>query len=1450
MNFKGKPSYLDQHGATKVRGDDGDGEDGVARQVVVVGEEVVAAGAVDSEVLETPPKEARAPKGVSKQGKGMPRFPKQGIPKQGIPEQGSTMKRGQAFLARRGVVPALDEAMIDDVALDACIRKLAALKVPKAFISIILLVYWLDPKPPFCNETFDVIELYAGALAILGVECSTFVFMNQGQGFPSVVQATLVASGTCLLLVLLAVLGHNFIVENPGSSVLGYFPRFSWMCSVLKEYGVADQSSEKPLHEIFAELSWDSTDWDEVLKQRHALIKEAATAVDASEDQKGCGADEKTESERLAEDKELQRQAKEKAELERQDLQRQAKEKAELERQELQRQAEEKAELERQELQRQAQEKAELERQELQRQAKEKAEREQKTKELQEEAKRQAQEKKELELRAKEQEEAERQAKEKELQRQAKEKAELQQKAKEQEEAKCQAREKELQRQVMEKERQLQELLKERMEAEQKTLDRELQRQAKEKAELERKAKEQEESERQAKEKAEQERRAKEQEEATRQAHEEAKRQAQEEAQRQAKEQEEAARQKHEEAKRQAEEKAELEQFKTWSREALMQDIDTQRAKKADLAAKQAKLAELQKQLVDVLGETDALMQSQQAPLIPGVTKLETLRSQLTDPNGTAVPTGNIEPRNLQLAIPKGQPPTPAKGLYKMAKCIRDQFNAGGVSKDKVLKLFAACDHKPVFLNKFSVEREKHIELETEVDFEFLTKKEMAEDQNMTPADIEECVAQAELDPKRKIRKHPYKIGHLRYYCEIKVKGHNKCPDLKRDSLTMTETMEAEAFGSGLDMEVDLEEALEQGSLPESMTDAADGAVKSGPLNEDLSKLLKLFRPAPDDRRNWHKCCQHVSNQKKKMQLPHKRVKGMYAKIRAVYSAVDACCEKLQKHKAEGVLDGYNEKTILPTMKPQAAGKAQPKVIHSPATLFVCWLSEWPMAPACVIGETAEAVVADGSATQNIREATKVDKSHSERNAHRMFNRYGLALRVPISYMDVPQSSSEDSVTVPYLKITDFLKHLLNKFEEVLFAGLKADSDAARDLCSTFWSRYQSYHGDHVIYSEVPAKDRSFCVPLLVHGDKGRTLQKSPIFVMSFELVWGISPSMLKKVAYDCRNTRYDTKDGHLQWHCGRRASGKRTFRDMCFDSCPLRSAGRFNPETKGNHQRHNNRGHSFLSRFLIGAIPSKLYSRNAEVLPCLLKQAAEDLKGCFQEGLLHEKSGMRFRFVFIGAKGDAEWHFDAGIFNRSYHRTGTVNAAPICPLCEAGTEGVSYTDVSDAPEWLASMGTSVPWDTTPPLNLAPFSTTFPANLYKFDPFHVLKFGIFRDAVASTIVRLALMGYFDLSAEDYKNITDRLARAYSLYKLWCLAANKNPSLKGFTKANFNFAKMSKFAWVNAKGSEVTMLMQWLDFLVPSFAAEPKQASDLVFLRAASQMFSYKGAWSSLEGTPS
>ena len=41
-----------------------------------------------------------------------------------------------------------------------------------------------------------------------------------------------------LLLALLVCLGHFFIVENPGSSVIGAYPRLQWLIWVLKKQGI------------------------------------------------------------------------------------------------------------------------------------------------------------------------------------------------------------------------------------------------------------------------------------------------------------------------------------------------------------------------------------------------------------------------------------------------------------------------------------------------------------------------------------------------------------------------------------------------------------------------------------------------------------------------------------------------------------------------------------------------------------------------------------------------------------------------------------------------------------------------------------------------------------------------------------------------------------------------------------------------------------------------------------------------------------------------------------------------------------------------------------------------------------------------------------------------------------------------------------------------------------
>ena len=479
-------------------------------------------------------------------------------------------------------------------------------------------------------------------------------------------------------------------------------------------------------------------------------------------------------------------------------------------------------------------------------------------------------------------------------------------------------------------------------------------------------------------------------------------------------------------------------------------------------------------------------------------------------------------------------------------------------------------------------------------------------------------------------------------------------------------------------------------------------------------------------------------------------------------------------------------------------------------------------------------MLADGCSVPSLKEASKVDKHHSERNAHRLFFKYGLALRVPISNLDVPESSGQDMVSIPYLQVTDYLRLLLNHYEEVLVGGLKIEQSV--QLCRDFWNRFKSYNKDHLVY-DLSEEARSKFIPIMVHGDKGRTLQKSPIFVLSFELPWGLPPELLQRCAYDNKcSAKRQFGDSRLNWTCQHRAKGfgKRSYDEMVFGDCTVGHTGNLKHEAPGNHQRHNSKGHSFLSRFLIAAVPSKVYNKNDKVLPSLLEEVASQLKHLFQEGLRHTRTGSQLKFAFIGAKGDAEWHFEAANFNRSYHRTGLVNHQMICPLCEAGAEGISFSDVSDQPAWLRTVGTTDPWESIPPLNNAPYASRCPAGLYKFDPFHVLKFGVFRDCVGSTVVRLAAMKFFDFEDGESVGIAARLERAYSLYKLWCLAEGKSPTLKNFTKANFNFEKFRHFAWVNAKGSEVTLLMMWLDFFLGSLLKSPKQEADKMLLKAMHQ----------------
>lgn len=94
--------------------------------------------------------------------------------------------------------------------------------------------------------------------------------------------------------------------------------------------------------------------------------------------------------------------------------------------------------------------------------------------------------------------------------------------------------------------------------------------------------------------------------------------------------------------------------------------------------------------------------------------------------------------------------------------------------------------------------------------------------------------------------------------------------------------------------------------------------------------------------------------------------------------------------------------------------------------------------------------------------------------------------------------------------------------------------------------------------------------------------------------------------------------------------------------------------------------------------------------------------------------------------------------------------------------------------------------------------------------FHVIKHGVGREAAASIVLLLCYLCYFDFP-EETKNLPDRLARCFKTFKLWCETNKKTPSMKNFTRANLHFDKQTSFPYMGGKGSDVTLVLMFLEF---------------------------------------
>ena len=207
------------------------------------------------------------------------------------------------------------------------------------------------------------------------------------------------------------------------------------------------------------------------------------------------------------------------------------------------------------------------------------------------------------------------------------------------------------------------------------------------------------------------------------------------------------------------------------------------------------------------------------------------------------------------------------------------------------------------------------------------------------------------------------------------------------------------------------------------------------------------------------------------------------------------------------------------------------------------------------------------------------------------------------------------------------------------------------------------------------------------------------------------------------------------------------------------------------------------MTRFLCGAIPSKMYKAHPGLVDAFLKQLQRDFTELFANGIV-APSGETFRAALIGVKGDYEFHLEVGQLTRSYQNVGRVADHPYCPECKDAVAGV---DMQPNPNWTGSLYASEPWQTTPVLSNIPYSGLRRASLYRRDPFHTLKYGFLRDLAAGIILYLAQLQYFDYEG-DRKNLESRLARAYSAFKMFCVAEGKTSTLRKFSVGNLHIGR--------------------------------------------------------------
>lgn len=130
----------------------------------------------------------------------------------------------------------------------------------------------------------------------------------------------------------------------------------------------------------------------------------------------------------------------------------------------------------------------------------------------------------------------------------------------------------------------------------------------------------------------------------------------------------------------------------------------------------------------------------------------------------------------------------------------------------------------------------------------------------------------------------------------------------------------------------------------------------------------------------------------------------------------------------------------------------------------------------------------------------------------------------------------------------------------------------------------------------------------------------------------------------------------------------------------------------------------------------------------------------------------------------------------------------------------------------------------------APYDAVSPEKQLRKDYFHLAKVGLYRDFASSTILLLVFLGYFGADGD----VDAKLSRAHSVFRLFCQTEGYWVGLRSFSKAFFNYPRLSSYGWVNAKGSDCMALLAWISVLVTGYQNDVASPGHVCMLDIVSQ----------------